>query len=131
MNRDKTAHELSFNIIEVMFHQFIARNRYHFNVHTFIGQQINSRSFEDWKLCRHNRGIMLNMTFNFLYFGNVGNETHSNSRLCKARWIHPYPKDDTGDDSDLQLLCSSCHICMIDWCGEEYNYWQTEPFTNR
>ena len=56
MNRDEAAHELSFNIIEAIFHQFIARNRYYFNLHTFIGQQINKRSFQDWKLCRHNHG---------------------------------------------------------------------------
>ena len=37
-----------------MFHQFIARNRNYFDVHTFFGQPINKRSFEDWKLCRHN-----------------------------------------------------------------------------
>ena len=37
-----------------MFHEFTAQYRYYFNVHTFIGQQINKRSFEDWKLCRHN-----------------------------------------------------------------------------
>ena len=29
MNRDETAHELSFNIIKAMFHQFIERNRYY------------------------------------------------------------------------------------------------------
>ena len=49
MNRDETA-----NIIKAMFHQFIAQNRYYFNVHTDIGQQMNKRSLEDWKLCRHN-----------------------------------------------------------------------------
>ena len=38
MNRDRTAHELSFNIIEAMFHQLLSRNRYYFNVHTFISQ---------------------------------------------------------------------------------------------
>ena len=56
MNRDVTAHGLLFNIIEAMFHQFITWNMYHFNVHTFIGQQINKISLEDWKLCRHNNG---------------------------------------------------------------------------
>ena len=56
MNRDGTAHELSFNIMVTMFHQFIAQNRHYFNVHTFIGQQISKRSLEDWKLSRHNHG---------------------------------------------------------------------------
>ena len=37
MNRDETAHKLSFNIIEELFHHFIARNWYYFNVHAFIG----------------------------------------------------------------------------------------------
>ena len=56
MIRGETAHELSFNIIKAMVHQFIARKRYYFDVHTFIGQQINKRSLKDWKLCRHNHG---------------------------------------------------------------------------
>ena len=43
----------------------------------------------------------------------------------KKNWIDLYPQDDTGDDSDLQLLCSSLHICMIDWCDEEFNFWPT------
>ena len=43
MNGDKRAHELSFNIIEAMFHHFIAQNSYYFNVYTLIGQQINKR----------------------------------------------------------------------------------------
>ena len=40
----------------------------------------------------------------------------------KARFIDLNPQDDTGDDSDLHLLCSSHHISMIDWCDEEYNF---------
>ena len=39
-----------------MFHQFIVRNRYYFNLLTFIDQQINKRSWQDWKLCRHLHG---------------------------------------------------------------------------
>ena len=38
-------------------------------------------------------------------------------------WIDLYPQDNTGDDSYLQFLCSSHHICMIDCCDEEYNFW--------
>ena len=44
----------------------------------------------------------------------------------KTRWIDIYPQDDTGDDSDLQLLCSSHHIYMIDWCDVEYKFWPTD-----
>ena len=44
----------------------------------------------------------------------------------ETRWIDLYPQDDTGFDSDLQLLCSCLYICMIDWCDEEYNFWQTD-----
>ena len=44
----------------------------------------------------------------------------------KTRWIDLYPQDDTEDNSDLQLLCSSHHICMIDWCDDEYNFWPTD-----
>ena len=38
---DDIAHDLSFTIIEAMFHHFIARNKYYFDDHTFIGQQVN------------------------------------------------------------------------------------------
>ena len=56
MNRNGTAHNLSCNIIVAMFHHFIAQNMYYFNVHSFIGKQVNKRSLEDWKLYRHNHG---------------------------------------------------------------------------
>ena len=56
MNRYETAHESSFHIIEALFYPFIASDRHYFNFHTFIGQQINKRSFENWKLCGHNHG---------------------------------------------------------------------------
>ena len=46
MNMDETAHELSFNIIKAMFHHFITRNRYYFDVHTFFGQNMNEMSLE-------------------------------------------------------------------------------------
>ena len=55
-DRDEAAHELSFNLIETIFHQFVAKNRYHFNVHAFICQQINKRSLEVYIWCRHNHG---------------------------------------------------------------------------
>ena len=86
MKRDETAHELFFNIIEAMFHQFIARNRYYFNIHTFIGQQINQGSFEDWKLCRHNHRH--HIKYDSLIsdtWEHDGNERHSNSRFCKDK----------------------------------------------
>ena len=44
----------------------------------------------------------------------------------KARWMDLYPQDDTGDDSNLQLSCSNCHICMIDWCDKENIFWLTD-----
>ena len=110
-----------------MFHQFIARNRYYFNVHIFIGQQINKRSFEDWKLCRHNHrhhGKYDSLIFDIVEMMEMYDiPIHD---YIKARWIDLYPHDDTGDDSDLHLLCSSHHICKIDWCDEEYNFWPTE-----
>ena len=34
INRDDAAHELSYYIIEAMFHHFIERNRYYFAVYT-------------------------------------------------------------------------------------------------
>ena len=42
-----------------------------------------------------------------------------------SRWIDLYPQDDTVDDSDLKLLCFSHHICIIEQCDEEYNFWPT------
>ena len=44
----------------------------------------------------------------------------------KTRWIALYPQDDIGDYSDLQLLNSSLHICMIDWHDEKFNFWPTD-----
>ena len=127
MNRDETAHELSFNIIKAMFHQFIGQNRYYFNVHTFIDQQINKRSFEDWKLCRHNHGhhgkddSLISDIVEIMEMKDILIQDY-----IKTRWIDLYPQDDTGDDSDLQLLHSSHQICMIDWCDEENNFWPTD-----
>ena len=46
----------SFSIIKAMFHQFIVQNGHYFNIHTFIGQQINKRSLDGWKICSHNHG---------------------------------------------------------------------------
>ena len=44
----------------------------------------------------------------------------------KTRWIDLYPQDDIGVASDLQLLCSSCHICMIERCDEECTFCPTD-----
>ena len=43
----------------------------------------------------------------------------------KTKWIDLYPQDDTEDNSNLQVLCSSLHICMIGWCDEKYNFCPT------
>ena len=103
-----------------MLHQFIARNRYYFNVHTFVGQQINKRLFEDWKLSRHNHGhhgeddslmsdfVEMMEMYDILIHDNI-----------KTRYIDLYPQDDIGDVSDLQLLYSSLLIYMIDGHDEE------------
>ena len=66
MNKDETAHELSFNIIEAMFHQFINQNKYYFDVHTFIGQQINTMSLEDGDCAGTTINIMIKQTEWFL-----------------------------------------------------------------
>ena len=127
MNRDETSHELSFNIIKAMFYKFIARNRYYFNVHTFIGEQINKRMLEDWKQCRHNHGHHCkvdSLIFNIVEMMELKDILIQD--YIKTRWIDLYSQDGTGDDSELQLLCSSHHICMIDWFDEEYNFSPTE-----
>ena len=130
MNRDTTANELSFNIIEAMFHHFIARNRYYFNVHIFIGQQINKRSLKDWKLYRHKRRHHCKAD---CLISDIVEMKEMNvipiHDYIKRKWIDLYTQDDTGDDSDLQLLCSILCICMIDWCDDELNFGQkTSPF---
>ena len=40
--------------------------------------------------------------------------------------IHNYIKTRLVNGSDLQLLCSSLHSCVIDWCDKEYNFWSTD-----
>ena len=56
MNIDKTAHELSYEIIEAVFCNFIDTNRHYFAVHTFIDQQITKMSAEKWMICKYNHG---------------------------------------------------------------------------
>ena len=82
-NEDEAAYEWSFSITEAMFHHFIAKNKYCFNIHTFIDQQINEQSLEDWKLSRHNHG--------------------HHDKADKSICIHLYPQDDTGNDSDISF----------------------------
>ena len=115
--------ELSLNITEAMLHYFIARNKYYFDVHTFIDQQINKRSLEDWKLCRHNHGhhdkADSSISETVIRKKKVEIAVHD---CIKARWINFYPQDGTGDDSDFQLLYSILCICMIDRCDEQLNF---------
>ena len=40
----------------------------------------------------------------------------------KERYIDHYPPNITRDDSVLQLLFSSLHIYMIDYCDEEFDF---------
>ena len=90
---------------------------------TFIGQQINKRSMMDWKLCRQNHrhhGKADSLISHILEMKEMNDIPIHN--YIKTRCIYLYPQDDTGDDSDLQLLCSSLHICMIDWCDGESKF---------
>ena len=43
-----------------------------------------------------------------------------------TKLINLYPPDDTVDDADLHLLCSTLHICMVDWYYSEDNFWPME-----
>ena len=48
----------------------------------------------------------------------------------KIRWIDFYPPNDIGDDSDLQLLCSTLQICIVDWLIKSLSFdQQTSAFT--
>ena len=49
----------------------------------------------------------------------------------KTRWIDWYQQHDTGDDSDLQLLCSSILMCMVDWCDDKYDFFPTDILSPR
>ena len=99
MNGNVTTHELSFDIIKAMFHQFIAQNRYYFNAHTCIDNKMNKRSFEDWKLCCHNHGH--NGKADSLISNIVEMKEIIIHDKIKTSWIDLYPQDDTGDGSDL------------------------------
>ena len=115
MDQDEMTHELSFIIIEAIFHHLIARNKYYFNVHTIIDQQINKTSLDELRLVDTAMYIMEIKKINDI----------SDQGCIMIRWIDLYPHDSIGDNSDFQLLCSSLHICMVDWCDEEYNFWPT------
>ena len=78
----------------------------------------------DWKLCRHNHrhhakyDSLISDVLEMMEMNNILIQDCE-----KTSWIDLYLQNDTGDDSDLQILCSSTHISMIDWCEEEYNLW--------
>ena len=90
MNRDETAHELSSSINEAMFHQFIARTRYYFNVHTFISEQIKKISLEDWTLCRHNHGYhgkadgSISDTVEMMEMKNIPSHDYIKTKFCST-----------------------------------------------
>ena len=98
MNRNETAHEPSFNIIETMFHKLIARDRYYFHVHTFIGQQVIKRSLQDLNLFRHNHGHhgKADSSISDIVVMEKKDEIVVHDYI-KTRWINHYPEDDTGD----------------------------------
>ena len=121
MSRDVTAEELSFIIIEAMFHQFITKNKYYLNVNTFVGQQINKRSLGDWKLCRYNHGHHDNV--DSLISVTVIMKKKDEIDHIKKRWVDLYLQNDTRDDLIPQLSCSSLHINMIFWCDDEFSFW--------
>ena len=101
------AYELLIAIIEEKFHQFIARNRYYFDVHTFIGQQINEVSFEDGKLCRLNHGFhgeedtSISDIVEIKEMDNIAVQGH-----IKTRWI--------GHNVTLRMTqIINLYVCMI------------------
>ena len=77
--------------------------------------KINKSSLEDWKLCSHNKGCpgkadsVISDIVEMKEMDDISIDCH-----IKTRWVDLYPQNDTRDDSDLQLLCFSLHICMID-----------------
>ena len=78
---------------------------------------------EDWKLCRHNHE---HHDKEDSLISDIVKMKEVNDVLIpyyiKTGWIDLYSQDETRDDSDHQLLCSSNHISMIDWCDEEYKF---------
>ena len=98
MNRDKVAKILSYEIFEAMCHYLISRDKYYINVHTLIDQQINMISEEEWKFLADTKKI---------------NEIAVFDQII-TMWTDHYLSDNIKVDSDLQLLCSSLQICMVD-----------------
>ena len=49
----------------------------------------------------------------------------------KTRWMDLYPQDDTGNDSDLQLLWSSLHVCMNNWCDDKNIFTRVREMAGR
>ena len=80
---------------EAMFHHLFARNKYYFDAHIFIGQQMNEMSLETGSFVDKTMSIIIVVK-------KKKNEIVDNH--IKTRWINLYPQDDTGDDSDLQVL---------------------------
>ena len=60
-------------------------------------------------------------------FVSVKRKEMNDTAICnhiKTKSFDLYPLDDTVDDSYFQLLCPILHICMFDWCDEEFDSWQ-------
>ena len=78
---------------------------------------------KDWKLLKHNHGH--HDKADSLIMDIIVMEKKDKVAVhdhIKTRWIDLYAQDDTRDDSDHHILCSSLCICMIDWCKKEYNF---------
>ena len=73
-------------------------------------------SLKAWKLCRHNHkhGSKADSLISDIVVMEKKDEIVVHDHI-ETKQIDLYLQDDTGDDSDLQLFCSTLHICMIDW----------------
>ena len=94
----------------------------------FILLLVNKSTRDLWRIGNYagtTMGIIIKMTVQFLILWKWWKWNTYLFKIMSDKWIDLYPQNDAGDESDLQLLCSTHHICMINWYDEEYNFWPT------
>ena len=74
------------------------------------------RSLKYWNLCRLNCGHhgKADTSISDIVEMKEMNDIVVHDHI-KTRWLDLYPQYDSVDDSGLQHLHSSLHICRIDW----------------
>ena len=63
MNRDESAQQLYPDLIEAVLYHFITKNKYYFDVYTFIGQQIKICQRRNVYTAKENRAFLISQEF--------------------------------------------------------------------